>query len=214
MTDKFIYSVSSYKNGELSFNGNAQFKSLLEPTDERLNECFQKLGISYPKFFKMDPISKTGFLCTELLVKNNAELIQIESSQVAVLVNTFSGSFDSDIKFQETIQSTENYFPSPGLFVYTLPNIVIGEICIRNGFKGENLCLLSERPEIDQIFVTISAWINSGLTEVTICGWIEVKNDQSHATLILVGKDKEKRIADFTKENLRFYFTESKQNNI
>ena len=27
---------------------------------------------------------------------------------------------------------------SPALFVYTLPNIVIGEICIRHHFKGEN----------------------------------------------------------------------------
>ena len=212
MTDKFIYSVSSYINGALSFNGNDQVESLLQTTDEKLNECYQKLGISYPKFFKMDPISKTGFICTELLVRKNPEIVQIQSSEIAVLVNTSSGSKDTDNRFQNTIQSTENYFPSPGLFVYTLPNIVIGEICIRHGFKGENLCLISEKPEINQIFINISAWINSGLTEVCLCGWIEVKNDQSRAVLVLVGKDKEKSIANFTRENLKLYFTESIEN--
>ena len=212
MTDKFIYSVSSYTNGALSFNGNVQVESLLQTTDEKLNECYKKLGISYPKFFKMDLISKTGFICTELLVKKNSEIVQIQSSEIAVLVNTSSGSKDTDNRFQNTIQNTEDYFPSPGLFVYTLPNIVIGEICIRHGFKGENLCLISEKPEINQIFINISAWINSGLTEVCLCGWIEVKNDQSQAVLILVGKDKEKSIANFTKENLKLYFTESIEN--
>ena len=158
----------------------------------------------------MDPISKAGFLCTELLVSNYPQLGQINSKEIAVLVNTPSGSIDSDNKFQDTIQNSENYFPSPGLFVYTLPNIVIGEICIRNGFKGENLCLVSDKPEIDNIFVNISAWINSGLTEICICGWIDVKKDYSKSILLLIGKDKEKSISYFTKENIGLYFTESK----
>ncbi len=212
MTDKYIYSVVSYQNGAFSFNGDSLIESSLINTEEKLNECYQKLGISYPKFFKMDPISKTGFLCSELLVKNNPEFAKMVPSEIAVLVNTSSGSTDSDNRFQETIQNIDKYFPSPGLFVYTLPNIVIGEICIRHGFKGENLCLISERPDINQMSLNISAWLNSGLTEISICGWIEVRDNQSQAVLLLVGKDKEKSIADFTKDNLRFYFTKPKTN--
>ena len=40
-------------------------------------------------------------------------------------------------RFQETIQHADSYYPSPALFVYTLPNIVTGEIAIRNKYYGE-----------------------------------------------------------------------------
>ncbi|MEJ0079473.1 MAG: hypothetical protein WDM78_00555 [Puia sp.] len=39
-----------------------------------------------------------------------------------------------DLKYAKTIRTGA----SPALFVYTLPNIVIGEISIRRHFKGEN----------------------------------------------------------------------------
>ena len=52
-------------------------------------------------------------------------------------------SLDTDIKYLATTKE----LPSPSVFVYTLPNIMIGEICIRNHFKGESFFFISENPD-------------------------------------------------------------------
>ena len=55
-----------------------------------------------------------------------------------------SGSLDDDQTYQQTIQSADNYFPSPAVFVYTLSNIVTGEIAIRHRIMGESTCYVTE----------------------------------------------------------------------
>ena len=64
-------SVISYcriTNNKVIFNG----KDLsVQRTDASwLNDIYRSLNISYPKFFKMDNLSKAGFLASELLLKN------------------------------------------------------------------------------------------------------------------------------------------------
>ena len=82
----------------------------------------------YPKFFKMDSLCKLGFIGSELLLKGiNAE----EKENAAIILFNRNGSLITDRNYQKTI-TDDNYFPSPALFVYTLANIVTGEIAIRN----------------------------------------------------------------------------------
>jgi hypothetical protein len=97
-----------------------------------LREIFVQQGIDYAKFYKMDGLSKLGLLGVELL-KREADLPE-DSDEIAVVCTNKFSSLDADITHQELI---EQGTASPAVFVYTLPNIVLGEIAIRNKWYGE-----------------------------------------------------------------------------
>jgi 3-oxoacyl-[acyl-carrier-protein] synthase-1 len=128
----------------------------------------------YPKFFKMDPLCKLGFLGAELLLKDvSAE----QREDGAIILFNRSGSLVADRNYQKTL-SAENYFPSPALFVYTLANIVTGEIAIRHKIYGESsFYILSEPDQAVMDEVVNSAYLTSHPTFI-LTGWIEY-NDES-----------------------------------
>ena len=110
---------------------------LIFEDDLRLSEFLEKaysaLKIDYPKFYKMDNLSKLGFLGAEVLLDGNM-LTSYKPEEVAVVLSNAHASLDTDIRYAESAKK----MGSPGLFVYTLANIVAGEICIRHKLKGEN----------------------------------------------------------------------------
>lgn len=103
---------------------------------------YRGLQYSYPKFFKMDVLCKWAWLGAEALLNNTDKFVYegIDKNKIAVVLATAHGCLDVDKKYQQSIQS----IPSPALFVYTLSNIMLGEICIRHGFKGEQACLIND----------------------------------------------------------------------
>jgi 3-oxoacyl-[acyl-carrier-protein] synthase-1 len=94
-----------------------------------LTEIYRAQLGDWPKFFKMDTLSKVGYLASELLLKELGERRlegeEYASDRAIVLFGT-TASLCADRNYQETIQDSDNYYPSPALFVYTLPNIVTG----------------------------------------------------------------------------------------
>ncbi len=136
----------------------------------------QRIG-DYPKFYKMDGISRLGFVASELLLQaENAERFQACDNRAVVLFNRTS-SISADRRYLETISDADNYFPSPSLFVYTLPNIVTGEIAIRNHYHGEtSFYILVSRDDaiirnvLDTVFM-------DGKTESVLTGWIDYENE-------------------------------------
>lgn len=131
----------------------------------------------YPKFYKMDILSKLGFIATELLLKKEAAEETFDESR-AVLLFGQSASRMADGSFEETIQPGENYFPSPADFVYTLPNIVLGEIAIRNGYHGETCYFaLSKRDEALMQQLVEQAFMDHATTSA-ICGWLNADDDE------------------------------------
>ena len=102
-----------------------------------IKSAFRKEEISYSKFFKMDSLSKLGFLTTEFLLRENG-ISRYSKDRIGVVLSNSGSSLDTDMGYFETIRDRNNYYPSPSVFVYTLPNIMIGEICIRNQVNGEN----------------------------------------------------------------------------
>lgn len=78
-----------------------------------------------------------------------------------------------DKEFLETISDNDAYYPSPSLFVYTLPNIVTGEVAMRYGWQVEtSFYVLRERNEqmIHEI-VTATAQAHPG--ERILYGWVD-----------------------------------------
>lgn len=159
---------------------------------------YRHLGIDYPKFYKMDRLSKLGWLAAEILLKDSLHPGKYEPGDTGVILANASSSLDTDIKYYESVKE----IPSPSLFVYTLPNIVIGEICIRHHFKGENAFFIADEFNAGFMEKYVSNLINNNILQACICGWVELLDDQYKSVLFLVEKDAAGRNILFTKENI------------
>jgi hypothetical protein len=93
-------------------------------------------------------------------------------------------------------------FASPALFVYTLPNIVIGEICIRHHFQGENAFFIFEHFDANFIEQYVGNLVNNNILQACICGWVDCLGDGYKAALFLVEKIPGPQAMEFTAENI------------
>ena len=95
---------------------------------------YKESGAEYPKFYKMSDMCKLGFLAAEFLLKDLDEVKVADPDQKALVLGCRASSLHADIEYSRTM----NDIPSPALFVYTLANIVSGEIAINHCFKARN----------------------------------------------------------------------------
>jgi 3-oxoacyl-[acyl-carrier-protein] synthase-1 len=159
-----------------------------------LSEYYFSLKIEYPKFFKMDNLSKAGFLAAEILLQNHEN-----KSETAIICFTGAASLNTDKAYQKTIQYEDEFFPSPSLFVYTLPNIVTGEIAIRNGSKTETSCYVSENANAEMIMEVVTKTFNdSPNLKQALVGWLN-DDDFCMANMMLVERNGNR---PFTKEHI------------
>ena len=157
-----------------------------ESLDKSLAQTYRDLGMEYLKFFKMDNLSKLSMLATECLLKGTELYGAADNEDVAVVLSNASSSLVTDINYQHTINDKENYFPSPSLFVYTLPNISIGEICIKHKIYGENIFFVSEKYDAKNVHFYVSELFKCSNTKHCITGWVECNENSYEAFFILV----------------------------
>lgn len=132
---------------------------------------------NYPKFHKMDMLSKLAFAASELLLKEaqGTDIGGTGMSRDAIMLFNRSSSIVSDLKHIETFRGESGFYPSPSVFLYTLPNITAGEIAIRNGIKGEtNLFILRDKDK-EAIQRILKAAAPRGCR--VICGWLDYSSD-------------------------------------
>ncbi len=153
-----------------------------------IKTVYKQEQINYPKFYKMDSVSKLGFLATDLVLKART-IAGYASEAVGIIFSNSSSSLDTDVAHHETICDRSNYFPSPSVFVYTLPNIVIGEVCIKHKIKGENAFLVSESFDPQMIFNIVHEHFENNRMEACLCGWVEMMGNKFNALVMLVEKD-------------------------
>jgi hypothetical protein len=163
---------------------------------------YRKSGFSYRKFFKMDNLSKLGFLASEVLLEGQIDRTAANTDIAIILFNS-NASQDIDTRYQETIED-DNYFPRPSEFVYTLPNIVAGEIAIRNQIFGETAFFISEQFDAFALVSRVTNVLQDG-HQKCICGWVEYSRGQYEACLFLVVKETEKRRLFNVSEVTRIY---------
>jgi hypothetical protein len=156
-------------SGEVRLNGICRFSQPDKELKSFVRSLYKHLGISYTKFYKMSPLSQLGFLASEMILAGQ-NLANVDPEKVSLVIANSSSSLHTDRIYQESVETT----PSPAIFVYTLPNIVIGEICIRNGFKGEGVFFIQESYDKGFIFEQAEALINSGRSVLCLAGWLEV----------------------------------------
>ena len=144
---------------------------------EMLSQVYRtKIG-GYAKFFKMDSLSKLGFLAAEFLLR---DIPPEQKENAAVVLFNRSGSLVTDRNYQRTITLNDNYFPSPALFVYTLANIVTGEIAIRHKIYGETaFYILPERDDATIERVVADMLLTSSPTMV-VAGWVDWLDENNY----------------------------------
>ncbi|MFY1045146.1 3-oxoacyl-ACP synthase [Chryseobacterium sp. GP-SGM7] len=168
------------ENSKIILNNDIIFETQTKHFSEFAKEAYKSLDIHYPKFHKMDNLSKLAFLASEMILKNN------NHSKTALVFANKSSSLDTDFKYQQSINSQEDYFPSPAVFVYTLPNICVGEISIKHKMQTENAFFVLD--EFDEEFLNNYAEqiLQSGKAEKVLCGWVELYQESYKAFVYLL----------------------------
>ena len=160
---------------------------------------YRHFSINYPKFHKMDNLSKLGFLSVELLLKDRDIKHKYSGDEVGIILTNSSSSLDTDRNHQKTITSRNDYFPSPAVFVYTLPNVVIGEICIKNKIFGEGNFFVMEKFNPTFLVNYITQLFDNKIIECCITGWVEINGNDFESVVFLIEKSSktETGIANF-----------------
>jgi hypothetical protein len=155
-----------FVDGELCFE-NEDSKGL----KDFAKSAYRNLSPSYNKFFKMDEISKLGFIATEFLLRNH-DLSCYESDDISIVLSNSHSTIVTDTNHQNTINDYSNFYPSPSIFVYTLPNIMMGEISIRNKLQGENAFFIVEKFHSELIVNHINRLFLTNKSKAAIGGWV------------------------------------------
>lgn len=145
---------------------------------------FKSLGIDYPKFYKMDNQSKLAFLAAEIILKDENTLN--ENQEIALVFANRNSSLDSDLKHQKSIQSTDEIFPSPAVFVYTLANICLGEVSIRHHLKTENAFFISSNFDEDLLKKYANFLINKNKTKKVVLAWVDYLQEDYETKMYLI----------------------------
>ena len=174
------------KNNRVYLNGKLVF-SLEEELDRQdfMKAAFRNTGTKYPKFFKMDEYSKLGFLAAEVLMKA-LDASTIQGKSTGIVLSNSQSTLATDQQFQDSIQSDDNFFPSPSVFVYTLPNIMAGEIAIRHHFNGENAFFVSSSFDLEWQSDYINQLMKANKLTSCISGWIDLSKEYYEAFLCFV----------------------------
>lgn len=172
------------ENNRLVLNGETVLESPGIEFGEFAKQVYQQAETGYPKFFKMDNLSKLAFLAADRLLKN--EVKEGAENNIALVFANRSSSLDTDVKYQESIADRDSYYPSPAVFVYTLPNICIGEISIRYKLYTENSFFIFAgfNPEFFANYADIL--LDTNKADKVLCGWVEFYKDTYKAFMYLV----------------------------
>lgn len=188
ITESFgtILAYKVIKNGKIWHNGTLSFGLTESESLERLLiEGYYHLELNYPRYFKMDTLCKLGLLAASGLI--GEEYQSYDPTERCILIANRSASNYTDSKYYATIQNKNGYFPSPSLFVYTLPSILIGELSIRYDVRGEGAFFVSDSFDIPFMY---DCWTCFGLRKssmICLLGWIDVNlENQYEAFLVLL----------------------------
>ena len=179
-------------NGKLVFEGEQGIN-----LKDFLKSSYRNQKIHYAKFFKMDNLSKLSILAAELIL-SEIDLSNYDHN-IALIFSNNAASLDTDRKHQNTINDADHYFPSPAIFVYTLPNIGIGEISIKYKLKSENAFFVFENYNANFHHNYENILVQSDKSAAVLSGWVNVDHDDYEAFVYLVS---ENGTMEHTEQNL------------
>ena len=162
--------IVTIKPGVLENQGTATVNSPETDFAPFIREAYKHLGENNMKFYKMDNLCKLGYVAAGYLLKDT----NYRPKEIGIILANASSSLDTDCKHQAIINKEGDKAASPAVFVYTLPNVVLGEICIRHKIQGENtffVCQQSDTASLEDYARIVMA---KGKLRTCIIGWCEL----------------------------------------
>lgn len=185
--DKHVYHIQSYcriRGRAIHVNGNSFFNAEASaPLGDFLKSVYRQLDIDYPKFHKMDSLCKAIFVAAELIARESGPY----KNDTALIFSNRSSSYLSDSRHAMGIFDTDNPVASPATFVYTLPNIAMGEISIRHQLQSENVFFMFDGYLPEFLVPYTDAVLDSRETASALCGWVEITEQTCDLLLYHVG---------------------------
>lgn len=154
-----------------------------------IRKAYKQLDLEYRKFYKMDDLSKLGFIATAYLTRNIKDFTEFQPEKKGIVMANRSASLDTDINYRRNLDEVGEQEASPAIFVYTLPNVMLGEICIYWKMKGENTFFIQR--EFDKSFLMQYAEIMMSEQDLKYCivGWCDLLGSDFEAEMYLVEKE-------------------------
>ncbi|MCD8072645.1 MAG: beta-ACP synthase [Alistipes sp.] len=151
-----------------------------------IRERYRTLGESNMKFYKMDDLCKLGYVAAAQLLENCNIAGKYLPDQVGIILYGNSSSLESDSRHLRTVKESPDGAASPSVFVYTLSNIVAGEISIRHRLHGENTCFVFR--DGDEGFTGDYArrLVENGYLKAVVCGYCELAGGRGEVRLELI----------------------------
>ncbi len=200
--NNYISSSCRILNGTVEKDNAIAFTNDAPSPSDFLLSVYQNFQLSYSKFYKMDVLSKLGWLASEILLMDSFDKTAYAPAEVGIVLSNANSSLDSDLRYMKSVAD----IASPALFVYTLPNIMIAEISIRNNFKGEGAFFIFEKFDAGFVETYVNNLFEHSNIKCCICGWVDVLGDEYKATLFLVEKEQRENALLFSKSNMDSIF--------
>lgn len=152
-----------------------------------LSEIYRKYVGDYPKYHKMDSLSRLAFLATELLLSRGD--VPQDSGRATILFNRTS-SVVADRCHLGCFAKPGEFYPSPSVFLGTLPNIATGEIAIRHGYTGETSLYITDFRDEALMKKVVGSSFSLGGFRSLICGFVDCdRGDSFEADLKILVKN-------------------------
>ena len=147
-----------------------------------IRSAFKTVCAPNMKFYKMDSLSKLGYVASEVLLDG----IEYGEEDCGLILSGVYGSLDTDIRHQQIIDTETDASASPAVFVYTLPNVVEGEISIRHHIKGENTWFWSDDRTLSDVREYAALSMSAQDMKYCIVGHIDFLNGRYFAKFELL----------------------------
>lgn len=170
----------------------AQHPSL--PFDAFIRERYRALADPNMKFSKMDDLCKLAYVAScELLSGHRPDC---PAERIGVVMANRSASLDSDRRHQAIIDAGDGCGASPAVFVYTLPNIMLGQVAIKHGLKGESSFFAFPDKSSNFIREYAASLIAEGRMDAVLWGWCEFDGGSYDCELTLTEKTGQNTMED------------------
>ena len=92
----FITRYIQLQDHRVLLNGIVEYVSEVGSVGKLIRSVYRHYNIDYPKFFKMDNLSKLGFLSAEILLQGTDILQKYPGEEIAIILENASSSLESD----------------------------------------------------------------------------------------------------------------------
>lgn len=154
------------------------------PFAEFIRSEYKQLGEPNMKFFKMSDLCKAVYVATENLLCDLDLAIYEPTRRAIILANSVS-SLEADAEHQHIVNQRLPEGASPAIFVYTLPNVAAGEVCIKHKFQGDNTFFVEDADSgLSEEYAR--HLIADGKADIAICGWCDKLGENWNVNLKLL----------------------------